>query len=268
MREERKKSRKEPLTKMIYDLQKANMWKRISAYLFDLILLFIAVVGFAFVLTLIVDFDGYTAQYTARQEIIEQEYSVDLDMGSDDYDKLSETEKAAFDEAVKALSADDEAVYAFSMIFNLTLIVTVFSILISYFILEFVVPMCFGNGQTLGKKIFGLGVMRIDGVKISGPILFIRTILGKCTLETLVPVLIIIMIVFGLVGFMGPIIILLIFGANIVMLCITQYRYAVHDLLANTVVIDVASQLIFNTPEELLEYKQKIHAEMAEKAEY
>ena len=253
---------------MIYDLQKANMWKRISAYLFDTIMLFIMIVGFAFVLSLIVNFDTYSEQYTARQTVIEEQFGTSLDMSSDDYDKLSESEKKAFDDAVVAISSDEEAMYAFTMLFNLTLIITVFSVLLAYLILEFIIPMCLGNGQTMGKKVFGIGVMRIDGVKVSGPILFIRTILGKCTLETLVPVLLLIMIIFGLVGFMGPIIILLILVTNIVMLCATESRLAIHDMLANTVSVDVASQLIFDTPEQLLEYKQKIHAESVEKAEY
>ena len=39
---------------MIYDLQRANMWKRISAYLLDAILLGMVVVGFAFLLSGIV----------------------------------------------------------------------------------------------------------------------------------------------------------------------------------------------------------------------
>ena len=38
---------------MIYDLQKASMWKRVSAWLFDTILLSIVAVGFAFLLSTI-----------------------------------------------------------------------------------------------------------------------------------------------------------------------------------------------------------------------
>ena len=44
---------------MIFDLQKASMWKRISAFLFDIILLVIAVVGFAFLISCIVGFDKH-----------------------------------------------------------------------------------------------------------------------------------------------------------------------------------------------------------------
>jgi hypothetical protein len=34
-------------------------------------------------------------------------------------------------------------------------------------LLEFLVPYLLKNGQTVGKKMFSLGVMRVDGVKIS-----------------------------------------------------------------------------------------------------
>jgi len=43
---------------MIYDLQRANMWKRISAYLLDAILLGMVVVGFAFLLSGVLGYDS------------------------------------------------------------------------------------------------------------------------------------------------------------------------------------------------------------------
>ena len=50
---------------MIYDLQKASMWKRISAAMFDGILLGIAAVLFAWLLSLALGFDGGVVRYTA-----------------------------------------------------------------------------------------------------------------------------------------------------------------------------------------------------------
>ena len=42
----------------------------------------------------------------------------------------------------------------------------------------------------------------------------------------------------------------------------------IYDMLANTVTVDMASQMIFDSPEALLEYKQRVHAEAVERAEY
>ncbi len=253
---------------MIYDLQKADMWKRISAFIFDMILLFILSVGLAFLLSLATSFDGYIEKYEARSNHWSAEYGTDLSISEDEYNELSEEDKQSFDKAVEALSKDGEANYATYMMFNLSLIIVIFGVLLAYIVLEFIIPLLFKNGQTLGKKIFGIAVMRIDGVKISAPILFVRSILGKYTIETMIPLLTLIGIGFGIVGFMGPVIILIVVLSSIIMMIATKTNSPIHDMLANTVAVDVTSQLIFDTPEALLAYKQKVHAEMAEKADY
>lgn len=253
---------------MMYDLQKADVWKRISAFIFDKILVFILAVGLAFLLSLVTNFEGYAEQYEARRDYWSDYYGTNLSITEENYSELTEDEKLRFDNAVTALSADNEANYSTYMMFNLSLIIVTFGVLLSYLLLEFVVPLLFGNGQTLGKKIFGIAVMRIDSVKISPLILFIRTVLGKYTIETMIPILILIGIGFGLIGIMGPIIILLVIVCNIIMVIATKTNSPIHDMLANTVTVDMTSQLIFDTPEALLEYKQKVHAEMAEKADY
>ena len=41
----------------------------------------------------------------------------------------------------------------------------------------------------------------------------------------------------------------------------------IHDKLAGTVTVDLASQMIFDSPEALLEYKKRLHAESTERKE-
>ena len=53
---------------MIYDLQKATMWKRISAWLFDTILLAIVAVLCAWLVSVISGFDGYNAALAERYQ--------------------------------------------------------------------------------------------------------------------------------------------------------------------------------------------------------
>ena len=50
--------------------------------------------------------------------------------------------------------------------------------------------------------------------------------------------------------------------SEIVLLIATKERTPIHDLMAGTVTIDIASQMIFDSPEALLLYKQQRHAEM------
>lgn len=255
---------------MIYDLQKADIWKRASAGLFDLILLIIGSVGCIFLISLIVGFGNYSERYDAVQKKYEDKYGVSFSEIEDaeEFAALPTEQQELINKAFGEFAADEEANYLFNMLFQLTVLTVTFGILIAFLILEFAIPLMLKNGQTLGKKIFGIAVMRLEGVKISGPILFIRSILGKYTIETMVPIMLLLMTAFGVVGILGIGVILLIFLTGIVMMFITKTNSPIHDMLANTVTVDMASQLIFDTPEELLEYKKKIHAEASERASY
>ena len=246
---------------MIYDLQRASMWKRISAYIFDSILVAILAVGFALLLSTIFGYNGYTERLDAAYDRYAAEYNVDFDIGSADFEKLSEEEQARYDEATKALFSDDEVNFVYTMIINLTLLITSIGILLSFIILEFLVPILFKNGQTLGKKAFGIAVMRFDGVKIGTPILFVRSILGKYTLETMVPVLFLIMLYFGFAGGVALLLIGALLVGQLILVLSTRARTPLHDVIANTVTVDMASQMIFDSQEAMLAYKKELHAE-------
>lgn len=253
---------------MINALQKASMWKRISAYIFDFIMLGIVAVGAALLLSGILGYDRYNEQLENAYDRYEQEYGVSFDITEEEYLALSQEQKDNLKAASDALSADAEAGYAYTMMLNLTLIVITFSILLAFLLLEFLVPILLKNGQTLGKKIFGVAIMRTDGVRISSVVLFVRTILGKYTIETMIPVLILIMIFFNMIGIVGGIILLLILVLQIVMVIATHTNSTIHDLLSNTVAVDLSCQMIFDTPEALLEYKKRIHAEKVDNQQY
>ena len=148
-----------------------------------------------------------------------------------------------------------QGLHSQSLLQNLQLIITTFGILIAVLLLEFIVPMSLGNGQTIGKKVFAIGVMRQEGVKVNGVCMFIRTVLGKYAIEPMVPVLMVLMLFFGSVGEVGWIIVGVIVIAEIVLLATTKEHCMIHDKLANTVTVDLPSQMIFNTQEELIAYK-------------
>ena len=253
---------------MTEDLQRASMWKRISAYIFDMILLGILAVGLAAVLSFLLGYDSYYNDMNTIREKYEAEYGVELGIMEAEYLAMTEEEQERWNEANRAFSYDKDALYAYNMIINLTLIILTFSILIAYVVMEIVLPMIFGNGQTLGKKIFGIALMRTDGVKITRFALVVRTLLGKFTIETMVPVLIMIMILLGSIGIVGVIVIGLILLLQFIVLVSTRTRSAIHDLLAATVAVDMASQRIFDSYEDMLEYKKRIHQEEVAREEY
>lgn len=250
------------------DLQKANLWKRMSAALFDLILMVIVVVGAAFLLSVILDYDGYSAQMDEFRADYEATWGLDFDITAADYEQLTEEERAAYDKAWTAFAQDAEVGYVYGMMLNLTLIIVTFSILTAYLLMELLIPLLLRNGQTVGKKIFGIAVMRRDGVRLAPVLLFARTVLGKFTVETMIAVLVVIMLYFNAIGVLGLAIIALLAVIQVGLLIATRNRTPIHDLLAQTVVVDMQSQLIFDTPEELLAYKKRLHAEDAARADY
>lgn len=244
------------------------MWKRISAFLFDGILLGIVAVLFAWALSAVLGFDRYNDTLNACYAQYEAEYGVSFHMSLSEYESMTEEQTQNLDAAYQALGADSKAVYAYNMLIQLTLLITSIGILLGYLVLEFAVPLLLGNGQTLGKKIFGLGLMRTEGIKINAVCLFIRTILGKYTIETMIPVLTLLLIYWGSVGLVGTVILLAILAAQIILLVATRTNSLIHDLLAGTVAIDVASQMIFDTKEDMIAYKEKLHAERVARETY
>lgn len=250
------------------DLQKASILKRISAWLLDMVLMMILIVGAASLLSGIVGFDRHGEDLENYYTQYETQYGVDFDITQEEYEAMSAEDQENYDAAYAALIANEDVLYTYNMVLNLTLVLVSVSILAAHLVLEFAVPMILGNGQTVGKKIFGLAVMRTHGVKINGVAMFIRAILGKYTLETMIPVLVLIMLMFNLTGIMGTLLIFGILIANLVIMIVTRTNSMIHDLLADCVVVDFSSQMIFASEEDLLEYKKRMSAENAEKQSY
>ena len=249
---------------MIYDLQKAGTLKRAAAWLLDLILLVVLACGIGMVLSAVLNYDQHSQTLEACYEKYEKEFDIDFDVYSD----LTEEEQARFEAANAALQKDTEALRAYNTVINLSLTIISLSILLSYLALEFGVPLLFGNGQTMGKKIFGIALVRVDGVRITPFALFVRTVLGKYTIETMIPVLLAMMIFIGVIGILAPAIVLGLLIVQIALIVTSNTNSALHDHMAATVAVDLASQMIFDTPEDLMEYKKQIHAEQVKKQPY
>ena len=248
---------------MAVSLQRAGMWKRISAFLFDAILLGILAVLFAFLLSSVLGYDRYVDTLNRCYEAYGEQYGVDFQTSLSQYDSMTDEEKQQLEEAYRAVGQDEEAAYAYQMTIRLTILMVSLGILLAYLIWEVLIPALWKDGQTLGKKIFSLGVMRSDGVRLGGVQLFVRSILGKYTVEIMIPVLVAMMLYFGSTGLPGT---LMILGLALVNGCLFLFTYAhtpIHDLLAGTVVVDLPSQRIFPTREDMIAFKERMAAEKA-----
>ena len=253
---------------MVITLQKANFWKRISAFLFDIIVAGMLAFGFAAGLTVLCGYDEKANVVNDFYIQYETQYGVDFDISEEEYEALPEADKAIYNDAYKAMYADPGFQQAYQTVFELTMLMYGGGILCAYLLWYFVIPLLFGYGRTLGKKMFGLAVIRTNCVKASQPVLFIRTTVGLYAIETLFPLSMLVMISFDLMGIVGLIAIGLLLILQVAMLIVTNTNSSIHDLLTDTVVIDFASQQIFDTQDDLLSYQQEQHAKAVEKAEY
>lgn len=253
---------------MSNELQKAGMWKRIAAWMFDGILLSVLVVGIGVLLSWLLGYDGYSTALEEGYARYEEEYGVVFEITQEEYQAMTEGARQNYDAAYDALIADQQVLYNYNMMINLSLVITTLAILAGLLIWEFFIPLWLGYGQTLGKKIFSLCLVRNDGVKMNTMQLFARTILGKFTIETMIPVYILLMLYFGTMDLTGTMILLVLLVAQGCCLLFTKSNSAIHDLIAGTVVVDKESQTIFRTTEDLIAWQKKVAAERAARASY
>ncbi len=233
------------------------MVKRASAFLFDVIIFCVVAAAFAILISAIVGYDAKLDDLTNSYLVYEEKYNIDLDISTEEYEKLSDAEKQVYDVASKEFANDADAQKLQMIIFSLTLVIVSLSCLFAFLLMELLIPLLFKNGQTFGKKIFGIAVMRTDGVKISGFQVFVRAVLGKYTIETMVPLLLLMMFFMGATGFLGLLVIISLFILQIVVMIITDTNSLIHDLLAVTAVVDFNTQMIFDSKEQMIEYKKK-----------
>ena len=232
------------------DIQKAPLLKRFSAFLLDFILLVIFATGVAALMSVIIDFGKYNDKLDeTKRECIEAGIDMDhLDMKS--YKSLTDEQKATYAKYEGALENW----------FNLILLIVSLSFFFAYFVMEFLLPLLvFKNGRTVGKKVFGIGVMHTTGVKISTFGLFARTILGKYTIETMGPIIILMVSFFMSVGPVPFLVLIALTVFQIILFFASKTFSFIHDAISTTVAVDMATQLIFDSYDEKLDYIEQQH---------
>ena len=91
---------------------------------------------------------------------------------------------------------------------------------------------------------------------------------GKFTIETVLPLFVVIMMFFGIVGIVGPIVILGLGLLELIAICVTRTNSAIHDLISDTCVVDLSTQMVFESEQALIDYKKKIHEEEVANSPY
>ena len=253
---------------MIYDLQKASLLKRFSAFLLDLILMVILITGFAWMISSVTGFSEHADNLDSLITSYEEKFDLDFGITNEDYEKMTESEKEYFNSSYQEVIQDEQYRYLSNIIFYTLITIVSISFLLSHIVLEFIVPLLFKNGQTVGKKIFSIAVMRVDGIKVTPVIMFVRSILGKYTIETMIPTIIILMMRFGVGSYVTLGVVILIGLFQLILLIATKTNSLIHDALSSTVVVDLQSQMIFDSVEAKNEYRMRIHNEEVKNSKY
>lgn len=251
------------------DLQRASISKRLAAFMVDF---FIFILLFALIASLFSWIFQYSASIKNFSEFYkkyEEKYNIDTNISPEEYEKLPEETKQRYEAATKELEENmDEVIELYLEVATKTFLVIAVSMFFSFIITDLAVPLFLKNGQTVGKKLFAIGVMRVDNVRVSHFQMFVRAIVGKFLIESLIPVMLIILEFFGVLGGIGYIIVALYVAVQVIMFFVTKNKYALHDALAVTVAVDMQTQMIFNSAEELVAYKAKLHEEEAMRSSY
>ena len=250
------------------EIQKASIAKRISAGLLDVIAVSIIATLCAWLISLAADYDGWNKKLEDSYSRYESQYGVTFRITEEEYNNKSSSDKENYDNAYKALVGDSEAMKAYSMVTNLMILTVSLGLFIAVLIWEFIVPLFLKDGRTVGSLIFGIAVMRSNGVRISHISLFIRAILGKYAIETMISVYIIMMIFMNTIGIVGPLVICGILLMQLILIISTKNNQLIHCILSDTVVVDYSSQRIFDSQEDLLEHKKREARDRAERNPY
>lgn len=284
----------------MFELKKIGIVKRASALLLDAILIAVLATGFMFLISLICNYgeeEKLSTQYFNEWEGFRKEYVSDVasyygftykEDKDGGYTITKDGEASTLGAVIEKLDAskgeDIETAEAYAKYVSLTPVAKVnaqyqyvYSLLfmmislgtfLSFLILEFIIPIILKNGQTIGKKVFGIGVVRYDCVKITNISLFARTVLGKYAIETMFPVMLAYLFFFGGLGIVAVILFVAIIFLNLLAFFATKNNTPIHDLISGAVVIDMSLQVIYNSEEELIEKKALEEKKKAEKKEY
>ncbi len=230
----------------IYNPKKAPFIRRAGAYLIDVIIFATLFVGVLWLVSYIV---GYQKNY----ELLEQKYIEHgiyiLKNGTYDF---CDTTKEECLTGWETFNRDKDACYYYDLSTQLTLIMITISAFITYFILEFVVPMIFKNGQTIGMKCLRIGLIDKQGIKVRPRQIFIRFLFGRFLVSRILPVYGFIFMVFnlsgGLYGFLLAVIIL---ACDLLMTLFGKDRAGIANVISSTYAVDMDETYFFNSVEEI-----------------
>lgn len=244
------------MSSKVYTLNKASLARRFCAWLLDIILMVTLAVGIMFLTSLIVGYDksmNKLNDYYRTHEV----YVTD-EKGNETFCELNPNDdKDPCNVAWKHFGSDKNAVNQYQKVNQLSIIILSVGLFFSIMILDFGMPLIFKNGRTIGKRLMGVSLISINEVKVTNRQIFIRALMGEFLVLAMIPTILIFLAMISNGGLIYTLFFMIIEIANIGTIFITKSKQNLPDLIAKTIPVDTASQIICSTPEELSKLKYK-----------
>jgi uncharacterized RDD family membrane protein YckC len=225
-------------------IQSASLSKRFSAFLTDIFVFAILFLLTARLFSALFGYDSGRHSLEAAYQSYADKYGISLDITEEEFEKLSSSQKELYYLADEEIAKDSDLNALYKRITILGISTLTASILLSCIISELIIPLFLKNGQTLGKKAFGIALTDKSSRKIKNSALFIRAMLGKFLLGYFLFALCIYMTLFGIFTPFPSLILILVFFFNAILCLLTKNKISLADILSGTVVCDLECQII------------------------
>lgn len=246
----------------IYIPKQPKTIKRIAAWIVDFIIVIVLATGFAFLTSLIYHYDDYYNTYIEKQ--IQYELYVEADEGTLTfqgknyvlYSSLDGHNDELLKEREMACGNDEEFKFANHKVLMGQIIIPITGAFASLLVCEFILPLCFKHGRTIGLFFFGIGYVTEEDIDVKIKNVFIRFLFGKFIVDVFIPFTGILLVIMNTgYGIIGLVCLLGIPIANIVLLLSSKDKRGIHDFIARMKPCDNTCQIYIKTTEELAKCK-------------
>lgn len=242
----------ETLITSFYKPKLPSFSKRIGAFILDFICIIIILVGLCLLFSVLFGYDQ-------TNEALDLKY---IEYGIKYYDEENNLLiTKGTDEELALLwnlfDQDAEAVHLWERIVDLSLIIPILSLTLSMLIFEFLIPLIMKHGRSIGRYVFKIGLITNEEIEVKGIHLFIRFLFGKLIINSLIPLICLLLVYLNLANFLSVMILFCILIINLAFIIFSKNHIGISDRLAKVYPCEMEGQTFFNSVEELNKKKQE-----------
>lgn len=221
----------------------ASLKKRMAVAALDLVLALLLTALLACAFGALFGYARTVAQIDRVTTDFEIANRINLSITEEVYQSLPEAERTRYDLMIDALRHDPAMIDAYTDLVGATVGIAALSFLVAYLALEILIPLCNKHRATVGGLLLGMTLAQADLSPVRTSTLLGRVLIGKYLMETLLPVIVLIITALEVIPGLAGILILLVFAAvQIWAVAATAQHVPVHGLISGTVTANAAKQ--------------------------